>query len=114
LVKSAVFSPTPWQQLHAAAGASRLDDRGLDLSALAELLSDSRREGEHCGRTDDLNLVARGGITSRRGERKRRGRRRKEEFLHVACSCSEKWSLGAIPSAPAEAIAPDYYSHMTV
>ena len=62
LVKSGVVSPTPPQNSFMPPPVPvEFDNRGLELAALAELLGNSGREREHRGRTDDLDLVARGG-----------------------------------------------------
>ena len=72
LVKSGVFSPTPPQNSFMPPPVPvELDDRGLELAALAELLGNGGGERKHGRRTDDLDLVARRGIADRRGERER-------------------------------------------
>ena len=74
-----VFSPTPSQNsLMPPPVPVELDDRGLNLPALAELLGDGGGERKHGRRTDDLDLVAGGGVAGRGGKREGRGRRRED------------------------------------
>src|SRR5262249_16509956 len=62
------------EQLHAAAGAGRFNDRSLDTRSLAELLCDRGRERISGRRSDDANLIARLGRAGndRSGRRERK------------------------------------------
>jgi len=51
------------EQLHASAGAGRLNNRGLGTGGLAELLGHGGRERINGGRSNDTDLIASFGVT---------------------------------------------------
>jgi hypothetical protein len=68
------------EQLHAAARARALDDRGLELAAAPELLGDRGRERVYRRGADDPDLIARA-----RGRRRQDGNGREQRAPAVDC-----------------------------
>ena len=105
LVKSGVFSPTPAQNSFMPPPVPVDSTTGvLNLPPWPSFSATAVVNGKHGRRTDDLDLVARGGVAQRDAASARAAADAVTEvFFHLAYSCSEmvSWSL----VAPGEALA---------